>query len=87
MQCWCTQSAANVCVCLLSCTSEQPLHLQVWLCMHYILWRIKKLEGLAGATDDDADLLRQNARALLKLVAAICQLITWLPSLSCSCVL
>jgi hypothetical protein len=39
------------------------LDLQVWICMHYILWRIKKLEGLAGATDDDADLLRQNARA------------------------
>ena len=39
------------------------VHRQVWICMHYILWRIKKLEGLAGATDDDADLLRQNARA------------------------
>jgi hypothetical protein len=44
--------------------------------MHYILWRIKKLEGLAGATDDDADLLRQNARALLELVAPICQVVT-----------
>ena len=64
-----------------------PLYLQVWLCMHYILWRIKKLEGLAGATDDDADLLRQNARAWLVVDSGGCHLsIGHLAmSLTCSC--
>jgi hypothetical protein len=76
-----------MCVCWLSCTSNQPLHLQVWLCMHYILWRIKKLEGLAGATDDDADLLRQNARALLVTESGGCHLSSGhsATSLTCTC--
>ena len=34
----------------------------VWACMHYILWRIQRLEAIAGGADDDADLLRHNAR-------------------------
>ncbi len=31
--------------------------------MHYILWRIKKLDSLQVGVDDDDDLLRHNARA------------------------